>query len=199
MHGSFQTRLSSKDKIILVITLISLVAWHFPSLAIGTAHAQTDESQKSLTFEIKSQNQNDLDKLKAQTLALAEMDAKVALVRNYLQSKNSPLANYTEILLAQDDWKTIISVSNAESNMGLHCYVNNCSGIFGSRGLRTYETIPDWIVDMQNLINQRYKGWTLNQMNGIYVYPRSNNWIAASSMIYNDLSHLESQFPSQQV
>lgn len=204
MNASFSAHLSSKERTIIMIFLFSLIAWNFP--AIGKAYAKTNGEEKSLIFEIKSktdftelenknyENQLALEKQQEQFAIIGE---KVSLVRGYLQQKNSPLANYTEILLAQPDWKTIIAISNSESNMGLHCYRNNCSGIFGPNGLKTYDTIPDWIVDMQNLLTQRYQGMTLNQMDGIYVQPRSYSWLAASTSVYQDLTDIESQFPIQ--
>lgn len=194
MNGSFKARWSAKERMIVAIALFSLIAWHMPASA---AHAQTPDLQNSLTFEIKSQNQKTLS-LVDQPQLVAKIDMEVALVKSYLQSKNSPFANYTEILLAQDDWKVILAVSNSESTLGQHCYVNNCSGIFGNKGLRTYSSIPDWIVDMQNLINKRYKGWTLDKMDGIYVQPRSSNWIEASSQVYKDLSKIEDQVNNSQ-
>ena len=190
---------ASKGKI-AVFALFSLMAWHLP--ALGPAHAKAAELDNSQVFEIKSTTPiDDLGKQKdaqaeaqiQQQVDLAKLNKKVTLVRSYLQSKNSPLATYTEYLVSQDDWKTIIAVSNSESNMGLHCYRNNCSGIFGSQGLKSYETIPDWIVDFQSLIDKRYKGMTLNQMDGVYVQPRSTNWLVASSRVYNDLSEIEAQ------
>ena len=195
--------MSSKERIIIAIILFSLIGW--PLQTIKTAHAQTETQQKSLVFEIKSQSeiqtqnnqtQTDTTTLTAEAAQKAEMNEEVILLRTYLQSKNSPFANYTEILLAQPDWKTIIAVSNAESNMGIHCYVNNCSGIFGHNGLRTYNSIPDWMTDMQTLLSAHYQNMTLDQMDGKWVYPRSTNWYKASSKVYNDVTAIEEQAQS---
>ncbi len=188
MTASFYTSKSSKEKLVILITLFSLVTWIFP--AAGKAHAETGV-QKSLNFEVKSetieivsQNQNS---------QFEDIDKKVNAVRQYLESKGSPFAQYTEILLAQEDWKTILAISNSESTLGKRCYVNNCSGIFGKKGLRTYESIPAWMVDMQGLLDRRYTGWDLNKMNGVYVVPRSTNWYLASSKILNELTQIEQQ------
>jgi hypothetical protein len=135
----------------------------------------------------------ELEQAQATQVSQARTGEEVANVRAYLQSKNSPLAQYTEVLLAQPHWKTIIAVSNSESNMGQHCYVNNCSGIFGQGGLRTYSSVPAWIVDMESVIANHYSTMTLNQMDGIYVQPRSTNWLMASSSVYSDLSNIENQ------
>ena len=208
MKGSLNARLCSKDKLLLLVGIISLLTWQFG--AVGRALASTNATQDSLPFEIKLQNNQNLEVLQANAVTnlqnaedaklqeqqTAIINQKVYLVRNYLESKDSPLANYTEILLAQPNWKTIIAISNAESTLGKHCYMNNCSGIFGQNGLKTYDTVPDWIVDMQNLLSNRYDGWTLQQMDGIYVYPRSSSWFIATTTVYQDLDQIEQHFQS---
>lgn len=205
MRASLKPRLSAKEKCLAFIAFFSLITWYYP--VVGKAYAQTNATEKSsLIFEIKPETQNSTQDLLAQNsqnknevevaqakLAKAKIDLKVKLVRNYLEKKNSPFANYTEILLAQDDWKTILAISNSESNMGLHCYRNNCSGIFGGRGLKPYASIPDWMVDFQSLIDKRYKNQSLNQMDGIYVQPRSASWLKASTSVYDDLTNIENQ------
>ena len=195
---------SSKDKRLafVIASLISLAGWYIPTA--GTAYAKTEDSTStSIVFEIKTPDSLEsatsatlltmaqLEQEQAAEVQQAQTDEEVADVRAYLQSKKSPLAQYTEILLAQPHWKTIIAVSNSESTLGQHCYVNNCSGIFGPDGLRTYKSVPDWIVDMEQLLEQHYANMTLDQMDGIYVQPRSTNWYLASSSVYSDLNAIE--------
>jgi hypothetical protein len=204
MKGSLKASLRSIDKLALMAGLISLLSLQFG--ITGRVYADTSKPTQNPTFEINLQNENTAVSNESlaydQAVALqqkdAQIDNEVQLVRTYLVAKNSPFADYTEILLAQPNWKLILAISNSESNMGKHCYYNNCSGIFGKDGLKTYNSIPDWMVDLNNLIATHYQGWTLQQMNGVYVYPRSNNWIAASSSVYTDLTQLESQFTTQQ-
>ncbi len=200
MKGSLKAGLRSKDKLAILAGIISLLSWQFG--IVGRVYADTSTPTQNLTFEINIQNENITANNESlafdQDAALQDKNAEIAsevqIVRAYLQAKNSPFANYTEILLAQPEWKRILAISNSESNMGKHCYYNNCSGIFGKNGLKTYNSIPDWMVDLNTLLVNHYQGWTLQQMNGVYVYPRSNNWIAASSSVYTDLTQLEAQF-----
>lgn len=187
-----------KEKTAIAIALFSLFAWHIMP-AFGVAHAKAAEKENSQVFEIKSTiSITDLEKQKEMQLQqqaeFAKIDRKVSIVRQYLADHGSPLQDYTEYLMAQDDWKTIIAISNSESNMCLHYKWNNCWGVGGASGLVAYKSMPEAIVAMQNLIDKRYKGMTLNQMDGVYVQPRSDNWLAASSRVYNDLSELEKQF-----
>lgn len=200
MTASFNALRTSKEKLVILIALFSLVTWIFP--AAGKAHAEAVGQTKSLVFEINPDSINALLNPRNKNPNFENIDKEVTLVRQYLQSKNSPLANYTEILLAQPDWKTIIAISNAESTMGKHCYYNNCSGIYerfgiGYAGLKKYDTMADWIVDLQQLINQRYDGWTLAEMNGTYVYPKSRSWLYATTTVYNDLDKIQAQFPAE--
>lgn len=198
MTASLKALQSAKSKIAVLTALVSLVTGIHPSSLV--AHAQAAGSEKSIVFEIKTQNPGSL--ITMDHAKYAKIDKKVTLVREYLESKGAPLADYTEILLAQDDWKTILAISNAESSLGKRCYYNNCSGIYGQfgigyAGLKKYDSTADWIIDLQKLIDRRYKGWTLKQMNGIYVYPRSSNWYAATTKVYNDLVEIEQQVETE--
>jgi hypothetical protein len=200
MTASLNVLRPAKDKIAVLFAILSLVNWIAP---VTKAHAQVLVQENSQVFEVKttpgstlnSENQNPKNKNEA-------IEKKSKLLRAYLEKKGSPLATYTDILLAQKDWKTIIAISNAESTMGKHCYYNNCSGIYGRydqgyAGLKRYETKADWIVDLQSLLSKRYEGWTLDKMNGIYVYPRSTSWIRATSSIYTQLNQVQQQFPQE--
>jgi len=206
MTASLNALKSAKGKVAVLIALTSLVATLNPATT-KAATAQTLGQDNSLVFNIKtmfvasaadtnstdSQNQNS-------QISKENAEKKAQLLQAYLESKNSPLADYAGILMAQQDWKTILAISNAESTLGQHCYYNNCSGIYGTygigySGLKRYETKADWIVDLQSLLSKRYEGWTLDQMNGIYVYPKSSTWIRATKQVYNDLTNLENQFP----
>lgn len=187
---------SSKEKVAIIIALFSLANLALP--VASKAHAENAVQTQALVFDINPDSL--ITNPENQNPQFQNIDKKVKLVREYLKSKNSPLADYTEILLAQDDWKTILAISNAESTLGQHCYYNNCSGIYerfgvGYAGLKKYDSMASWIVDLQQLLDQRYKGWSLKEMNGIYVYPRSSSWYAATSKVYNDLNKIEQQFP----
>ncbi len=196
MTASLNALQTAKEKIAVLIALFSLVVGFTP--ATMKAHAQSVAQDSSIIFEVKTKTDSLLNP--ENKISQENTQKKIALVQKYLESRNAPLADYTAILLAQQDWKTILAISNAESNMGKRCYYNNCSGIYGRydrgyAGLKKYETKADWIVDLQRLLDKRYEGWTLEKMNGTYVYPRSDNWIRATKSVYNDLSKIEAQFP----
>src|SRR5665213_1031284 len=170
MTASLNALQSAKEKIAVAIALFSLVVWITP--APMKAHAQTVGQENSLVFEVKTENTNSLGNSENQNSQISKenLQKENDLLKDYLEKKGSPLAPYTGILLAQPDWKTILAISNAESTLGKHCYFNNCSGIYGRydmgyAGLKKYETMADWIVDLQTLLTKHYSGWTLDQMN----------------------------------
>ena len=44
-------------------------------------------------------------------------------------------------------------------------------------------------IDLDKLIEKRYKDWTLEQMNGVYNKPGSSNWIFAATQILDDIKN----------
>lgn len=123
--------------------------------------------------------------LTADTLA-----ARTALLTRYLNDWHSPLAQYAETIAAQSQWKLILAISFAESGLGKHCADNNCSGIGVAPGhakWQTYENKGEWAKALNRLLEKRYNNWTLAEMNGVYNQPGSENWLAASTRILNEL------------
>jgi len=107
-------------------------------------------------------------------------------LRQFLKTWNSPLESQADTIAEQDHWKLILAISFAESTLGKHCYMNNCSGIGGSN-IRTYKTPEDWIVDFNNLLEKRYKDKTLEQMCGVYVQPCNPHWLVATKQVLSAL------------
>ncbi len=205
MTASLNALKSAKDKVAVIIALFSLVVSFHPT-TMKAATAKTLGQENGLVFEVKTETAGYVMNPENQNSQISKENAErsAELLQDYLESKGSPLAPYAGILLAQQDWKTILAISNAESTLGKHCYYNNCSGIYGRydmgyAGLKKYETKADWIVDLQRLLDKRYEGWTLDKMNGIYVVPASSSWIRATKTIYNDLTKLEKNFPQTQL
>ena len=107
-------------------------------------------------------------------------------LHQFLKTWNSPLEPQADVIAEQDHWKLIMAISFAESTLGKHCYMNNCSGIGGSN-IRTYKTPEDWIVDFNNLLEKRYKDKTLEQMCGVYVQPCNPHWLVATKQVLSAL------------
>lgn len=114
---------------------------------------------------------------------LAERKAKLAA---FLKDRGSPLQAEAGTIAEQDHWKIILAIAFAESTLGEHCKWFNCSGIGGSR-LRPYDSLNNWILDFNRLLDKRYKDKTLEQMCGVYVQPCTSNWLMATKQILTAL------------
>ncbi|MDP3741096.1 MAG: hypothetical protein Q8R08_02095 [bacterium] len=119
-------------------------------------------------------------------------DPRVILLRTFLESKDSPLAVESQILLQQYHYRLIIGISFAESNF---CKVrirpNNCWGIGGSRP-ETYDTMSDGIIRANNLI-QKYQnnGMTSPKlMRTTWVGWQNASWPIAVEQVTTHLENL---------
>jgi len=177
-----------------IIALILLTPILQPQLASAAA-LQTSEQSTAQVFKINVSDSSLLDSTpKQNSITLNDIQSTDPLTVNlqaFLQDNNSPLQGYAGQLLSHDNWKTIVSISFVESNMCVHNYYYNCSGIGGQEYLRKYNNFGEWIEDMNNILVTRYSGWTLDKMNGVYVQPRSANWGLGSSKILSQLTTLE--------
>ena len=140
-----------------------------------------------------------IEYLKQYLDAAAEPDviaARAAQIKEYLQKRNSPLAQAAETIAAQPHWDIIMAVAFAESSFGKNCSDNNCSNIGvkpGASSWRHYSSYDAWAVDFNRLLDKRYKDWTLKQMCGVYVKPCNPNWLLATQQVLNELQaeHIE--------
>jgi len=176
-----------------ITALVLLAPVFYPQLALA-AEAQA-LGQQNQVFEIKVTNPNSINtNTQSQSLTLNDIqqaDPLFVSLQNYLQDNGSPLQAYTGQLLSHDNWKTIVAISFVESNMCVHNYYYNCSGIGGQQYLRKYNNYGEWIDDMSNVLATRYNGWSLDKMDGVYVQPYSVNWKLGSKKVYAQLTALE--------
>lgn len=111
-------------------------------------------------------------------------------LKTYLAEKKSPFVAIVDTIAELKHWKLVLAISNSESTLGKRCYNNNCSGIGvepGHRLWRDYASKADWAKDLDRLIERRYKDWKLEEMNGVYNQPGSDNWIYAATQIIEEL------------
>lgn len=109
----------------------------------------------------------------------------------FLAEKNSPFVDIVNTLAELKHWKLVLAISNSESTLGKRCYTNNCSGIGVEPGYplwREYSSTAEWAKDLDRLIEKRYKDWTLEEMNGVYNKPGSDNWILAAEQVLQGLN-----------
>jgi hypothetical protein len=193
---------SAAQKAINIVALVGV--------AVGVTYpyfyAQADESLRNTgktaqIFEVKNlptQNFTNTDQTLYQSITIDEItqaDPLVQNLREYLERHNSPLAQYADQIVLQPQWQRALAISWGESNFGIHCHSNNCSGIGGAPGRsswRKYPTKLEWFKDMSQLLETpRYKERFTNcrTMNGVY-NAGSNNWLRACEQKSNELISL---------
>jgi len=102
------------------------------------------------------------------------------LVREFLISKESPLAPDTDFLLQQKHWKLLIAISAIESQFCKRKISFNCWGIGGDSAYRHYSSYTEAIKDANDLIERwqlRGRWLTIDDMNCHYVVPCNPNWV----------------------
>jgi hypothetical protein len=130
---------------------------------------------------------------------IQQADPLTVNLQAYLQDHNSPLQSYTAQLLQYNNWKTVVAISFVESNMCVHNLNYNCSGIGGPGHFYAFKDFGGWIDCMSNLLTTRYQDKTLDQMNGVYVQPKSANWAYGSKKISAELTALEKNADQERV
>ena len=116
-------------------------------------------------------------------------------VREYLESKESPLALETEFLLTQEHWKFLIAISAIESQYCKRQLGNNCWGVTNTSGkYQKYNSFREGIKDTNDLI-ERWQGkgrWlTVNDFNCHYVVPCNDNWVSVVNQVIEKLDGLQ--------
>lgn len=112
-------------------------------------------------------------------------------IREFLQTKKSPLAQETEVLLQQKHWKLLIAISAIESQYCTRQLGNNCWGIGGDSAYRHYDSVRDAILDANALIErwqERGRWLTVDDMNCHYVQPCNPNWVQVVNKVLAELS-----------
>lgn len=100
-------------------------------------------------------------------------------IKQYLEEKKSPLAEYAEALAGQKHWRLIVAISHIESGWCKKSAAHNCWGIKGKSGYRRYAGFEEAITDANQVIEKqqgRGRWLTVDDMNGSYNQPGSANW-----------------------
>lgn len=186
-----------------IIALVLLTPVLQPQLAFAAA-LQTLEQPTAQIFEIKVTDSSLLDSTpkpnevqnSLNIQSLADNDPLVIKLKQYLKSNDSPLGEYAPEIVKQPQWQRALAISYVESHMGRDCFNNNCSGMGGAPGTkswRKYATKLDWFIDLNTLLEKpAYKDIhnTFQKMRGFYVYPGSANWVNGATKKYNELMAL---------
>lgn len=105
----------------------------------------------------------------------AEKQITVEKLRLYLEQKGSPLAPYSEQILASPYWSTIIGICTIEQYGCTRAPYNNYWGIGPGK---KYATPEEGITTISEFLAKADKAGrnTLEKLNGWYVVPASSNW-----------------------
>lgn len=192
------------EKIISAATIFSLIFWIYPEISLA-ASIQSPEQQSQI-FEIKVSDSNVLGQAPKPNLQpslsiqdAADNDPLVISLKQYLSDNDSPLGEYASEIVRQPQWQRALAIAYVESHMGRDCFNNNCSGIGGAPGTRTwrkYATKLDWFIDLNNLLEKpiyKEKYTTFKKMRGVYVQPGSDGWVNGATKKYNELMALTQQ------
>ncbi|HEX3095712.1 MAG TPA: hypothetical protein VHQ20_01165, partial [Patescibacteria group bacterium] len=132
------------EKALILIAFLPLIFMVYPELALAANPAQ-NTGTKALVFEVDSKSNQKLltyDEL-AQYHSHTDIPTLLApKVKAYLESKKSPLAVYADEIVKQPQWQRALAISYVESNYGIHCADNNCSGIGGAPSMKSWRRYP---------------------------------------------------------
>lgn len=115
-------------------------------------------------------------------------------VQAFLESKDSPLAPHTDLLLKQEHWKLLVAISAIESQYCTRQLGNNCWGIGGDSAYKHYNSVEDAIIDANALITRwqsRGRWLTVEDMNCHYVVPCNPNWVAVVNKVLNQMNEYD--------
>jgi hypothetical protein len=144
-----------------------------------------------------------MSKLYEKKVMQEELNKQILLgqeVKEYLEENGSPLAEYATTLIQLNNWKKIISLSNAESGMCKHYPEDkaNCWGIGGANLWYMGSNLGEGILTMNHFLNTypnrskvKYAQMTFQQMNGLYKQPAAQHWVDNNQAVYNDLTTIE--------
>lgn len=178
---------SLSEHILTYVALLAVSLWIFPQAV--SAQGIPAKEKPQLAFEIKRQI---IKEVLEPQFARDLPGTKAYILKTYLVSKDSPLAEHVETLLMQPNWKIIVAVSHAESNMCKRHLGNNCWGIGGAQNHRYYKSFANGIVDAGELI-QKYQDSGLNtpkKMMRRWVGWNNQSWVVANNQILSQLDSL---------
>ena len=150
-------------------------------LAIGVALLP------SRTIEIKVEHS-----IQEKTKSIEEI--RIEKIKEYLEKKESPLADHAEKIASQKHWRLLIAISHIESQFCKRKIAYNCWGLGGDSNYQKYTGYSEAIEAANKLIEkfqQRGKWMTVESMMGSYVVPGSPNWRNTVNGTLEELKNIE--------
>lgn len=125
---------------------------------------------------------------KSQGLPVEISDPKTELIRDYLLERKSPLVAYAGEIARMGNWKLILGIAQAESNLCKKTDKNNCWGIGPGKPFH-YDEIRNSLYHADYLIT-RYRELGMSRPETMvynYVGYYNPNWITAVNDVFFDL------------
>lgn len=122
-------------------------------------------------------------------LPVSRHDPKLDVLQRYLSEKRSPLADYAGILSRLPNWKLILGIAHAESNLCKKTDRNNCWGI-GPGSPFYYDDISESLYYANYLID-KYRSLGMQNPETMvqrYVGHYSSNWVTAVHDVFYELA-----------
>lgn len=137
----------------------------------------------------------------APELKLKADDNRAAILRAYLQKRNSPLADHAETFIEEADkngldWKLVAAISGLESSFGLRIPHNSYNGwgygVYGNN-VRRFESWDDGIAVVSNALREDYmEKWGAKTIPEIgRIYAASPTWAQRVQYFMNDIEKFE--------
>lgn len=161
------------------------------TLLAGQALAFSDNDYLAADYR----NASEVEKIRVNALArnnflpVAGTDPKVGVLAEYLREKKSPLASYAGILSRLPNWKLLVGIANAESNLCKKTDKNNCWGI-GPGGPWTFEEISQSLY-YANYLLTKFDRLGMDKPETLvrtYVGYHNPNWITAINDVFYELN-----------
>ncbi len=197
---------SAVEKAFIIAVFLPVVAMVYPETAVA-AHTAQNSGEKALVFQVNSKSKTEITQITTGLSydELVSNDILVQKVKAYLESKKSPLAPYAAEIVKQPQWQRALAISYVESNFGIYCHSNNCSGIGGgpkSKSWERFATKLDWFKRMSQLLEKpiyKEKYTTCSKMKGVYVVPGSSRWVNGCNKVSEELLALTEQANAEQL
>jgi hypothetical protein len=179
LSGSKTNKLKLSEQVLLSLSLLAIGTWMFPQAALAQS---VSASNSNFAFEI-NENHKIFDQVGS------KKQERTQILKDYLAQKNSPLYDYADVLLDQPNWKLVLSISHAESNMCKYQRGNNCWGIGGAKYHRFYPTFAEGIVDANDLIQKYHERGLTTPRTMMYRWVGWNNqnWVLANNQVLAQL------------
>jgi|SRR3989344_457919 len=176
---------------------LSLMLWVHPGALVLANSEESLGQNQPIVFEVKNPTSNlQATNSGLQLEEIAKNDPLVNNLKLYLEKHRSPLAVYSKDIVLQPQWQRALAISWVESNFGRFCHSDNCSGIGGAPGMKSWRKYPnklEWFKDMAQLLEKpiyKEKYTTFQKMKGIYVQPGTINWVRGAQKKYDELTKL---------